>query len=354
MGGVISNDIHVSFVYDGSQLKVKLATYGEEAREKFIRMSARYGFDPYIFRVEVEVRASGKTAGMTDTYYYGEGKRFRSLKEIERFYKPNPIPSSDEEIESYLMSKYLSNFDSVIRYTINLCEPSVARSEIQPDIFPFIEGAHVVTHFDSKGHRRTMCIHPYNSGIKHYNRVGWQHAYACKCPMHITSSYWRRLSSKVLADRQNFLNSKNNTYIENVIGMTYDEYLIYMRDRFISTYEGILPEHELSLTPEQLLIESKYVIDEFLPRCYGKKFKNSRNDISIFLAKVFNFKNTQYLIRNKEHARTLGVDVNEHRYLINDCKNGTILPDVLENFEKIVPSDAAVAYFNDVVMKFGD
>ena len=174
MGRVISNDIHVSFVYDESQLKVNLATYGEEAREKFVRMSSRYGFDPYIFRVEVELRASGKTAGMTDTYYYGEGKRFRSLKEIERFYKPNPIPSSDEEIESYLMSRYLSNFDSVIRYTINLCEPSVARSEVQPDIFPFIEGAHVVTHFDSKGNLRTMCIHPYNSGIRHYNRVGWQ------------------------------------------------------------------------------------------------------------------------------------------------------------------------------------
>tara|TARA_A100001234_G_scaffold213913_1_gene216988 strand:- start:463 stop:981 length:519 start_codon:yes stop_codon:yes gene_type:complete len=172
--------------------------------------------------------------------------------------------------------------------------------------------------------------------------------------MHITSSYWRRLSSKVLADRQNFLKSQNNTYIENVIGMTYDEYLIYMRDRFVSTYDGILPEHELSLTPEQLLIESKYVIDEFLPRCYGKKFKNNRNDISIFLAKVFNFKNTQYLIRNKDHAVTLGVDVNEHRHLINDCKNGSILSAALENFEKIVPSEAAVAYFNDVVMKFGD
>ena len=77
MGRVISNDIHVSFVYDESQLKVNLATYGEEAREKFVRMSSRYGFDPYIFRVEVELRASGKTAGMTDTYYYGEGKRFR-------------------------------------------------------------------------------------------------------------------------------------------------------------------------------------------------------------------------------------------------------------------------------------
>jgi hypothetical protein len=137
------------------------------------------------------------------------------------------------------------------------------------------------------------------------------------------------------------------------VGMTYDEYLIYMRDKFVSTYDGILPEHELTLTPKQL-IESNYVIDEFLPRCYGKKFKNSRNDISIFLAKVFNFKNTQYLIRNKEHAKTLNVDVNEHRYLINDCKNGTILPGALENFEKIVPSDAAVAYFNEVVMKFGD
>ena len=298
------------------------------------------------------MRASGKTAGMTDTYYYGEGKRFRSLKEIERFYKPNPIPSSDEEIESYLMSRYLSNFDSVIRYTINLCQPSVARSEVQSDIFPFIEGAHVVTHIDSGGNRRTMCIHPYNSGIKHYNRVGWQHAYACRCPMHINSSYWRRLSSKVLSDRQNFLKSRNNTYLETVVGMTYDKYLIYMRDRFVSTYEGILPEHELSLTPEKL-IESKYVIDEFLPRCYGKKFKN-RNDISIFLAKVFNFKNTQYLIRNKDHAVTLGFDVNEHMHLINDCKNGSILSDALENFEKIVPSDAAVAYFNDVVMEFGD
>jgi len=206
MGRVISNDIHVSFVYDASQLKLKLTTYGEEAREKFIRMSAKYGFNPHVFRVEVEVRASGKTAGMTDTYYYREGKRFRSLKEIERFY--NPIPVSDEDIESYIMSRYFSNFDSVIRYTINLCEPSAARSGVQPDIFPFIEGAHVVTHFDSKGNRRTMCIHPCNSGIRHYGRVGWQHAYACRCPMHINSSYWRRLTSKVLSDRQNFLKYK--------------------------------------------------------------------------------------------------------------------------------------------------
>ena len=343
MGPIVTNNLHLSLDFGINEVKVKkLRTYGEEAQERFIRMSNRYGIDPRPFRIEVEVRVSGATAGMTDTYYYGEGKRFRSVQEILRF--------TDQDIEKRLTTES-PKINETIRIALDLCEPCVVKSEIQPDIFPFNDNLDVVTYIDSGGHSRRMCKNSYNANVKHYRRLGWDHTSECKCPHHRKFTYWRRLSSKVLGDRQTFIKTKNQEYIQTVIGMSYESYLKYLHEKYHCMFFGILPESEFHKTPHELL-DSDLVIDEFYPRCAGKGLTDP-NEIAVFLAKVFNHANTQYLLRNGTHARNLGVNPELNKMMVNNRKGGVICEEARLKFDMIVPTPEAVAYFKKVVDEFG-
>ena len=343
MGPIVTNDIHLSLDFGINEVKVKkLRTYGEEARERFIRVSNRYGIDPHLFRIEVEVRVSGATAGMTDTYYYGEGKRFRSVKEILRF--------TDQDIEKRLTSES-SKINETIKIALDLCEPFVVKSEIEPDIFPFNENLNVVTYIDSRGHSRRMCKNPYNTNVRHYKQLGWDHTSECKCPHHRKFTYWRRLSSKVHGDRQSFIKSKNEHYMQTVVGMSHDKYLEFLHERYRCMFSGLVPESEFQKTPLELF-DSDLVIDEFYPRCAGKGLTDP-SEIATFLAKVFNYANTQYLLRNGTHARKLGVAPEMNKMLVNNRKGGTICEEARRNFDMIVPAPEAVDYFRSVVEDFG-
>lgn len=343
MGPVVTNNLHLSLDFGINEVKVKkLKTYGEEARERFIQMSDKYGINPHPFRIEVEMRMSGATAGMTDTYYYSEGKRFRSVQEILRF--------TDQDIENRL-TVTSSKINETIKIALDLCEPCIVKSEIQPDIFPFHEKMNVVTYRDSGGHARRMCRHPHNANVKHYKQLGWDHTSECKCPYHREFTYWRRLSSKVHGDRQSFIKSRNDEYLRTVVGMSCEKYMEFLHQQYRRMFSGLVSESEFQKTPRDLF-ESALVIDEFYPRCAGKGLTDP-TEIATFFAKVFNHANTQYLLRNGTHARKLGVNPDLNKMLVNNRKGGVICEEARRNFDLIVPTPEAVAYFKKVVEEFG-
>lgn len=349
MGRCVTNDVHLLLDLK-NKVNVSLITYGEEAYERFVRLCDKYNIDPCKFRIEVEMRAKGGSVGNTDTYFYGEGRRFRSVKEIVRFYDPHPpITVSDEYIEKQILKKKL-DLDRIIRQTVELCEPSVVKLKAEPSIFPFFnEDRYTTGFYDSRGRYRSMCIHPYNKTTIRYGKIGWQHTSDCMCSIHRNKSYWRRLTSKALSIRTNSI-LNNEDFMETVVGMRSKAYLQYLSDGFIKNFSGILPEYELSQTPESLY--TKYVIDEYYPRCAGKGL-TSHLDIAHFLAKVFNYKNTQLLLKDGEQATLMGVP-KHNKILINGKKGGTICYDAYENFKTIIPSKNAIDYFYKFVIEFGD
>ena len=99
------------------------------------------------------------------------------------------------------------------------------------------------------------------------------------------------------------------------------------------------------------LERDKFVIDELYPRCEGK-FSKESYDIAYFLATVFNYKNTQLIIHNNNHARELGVDTERYKMLINGSKGGTVEESAKEKFSKIIPSDGAISYMLKFVHDF--
>jgi predicted DNA-binding WGR domain protein len=91
------------------------------------------------------------------------------------------------------------------------------------------------------------------------------------------------------------------------------------------------------------LIKAGFVIDEIYPRCMGKNLTDPR-DIAVFLAKVFDYRNTQLLLKNNERARYYNINTEEHEMLINSNKNGKVTESAKENFDKIIPNEEAVSY----------
>ena len=87
------------------------------------------------------------------------------------------------------------------------------------------------------------------------------------------------------------------------------------------------------------------------PRCEGQHIEDPY-EIAIFLAKVFNHKNTQLIIHNNVEARRHGVDPKKYGMLINGSKGGIVYAGTKENFDEIEPSREAVSYMLKFVHNF--
>jgi hypothetical protein len=135
-----------------------------------------------------------------------------------------------------------------------------------------------------------------------------------------------------------------------VVGLSFDEYREFLLIGFRKNFHGILPSYVLNMSYEEL-IKAGFVIDEIYPRCMGKNLTDPR-DVAYFLAKVFNYRNTQLILHNNVEARKHGVDVSKYKMLINNTKNGSVDVQSKENFDKIVPSEEAVSYMRRFVNDF--
>jgi hypothetical protein len=118
-------------------------------------------------------------------------------------------------------------------------------------------------------------------------------------------------------------------------------------------YNGILSEYELMRSVEDLSMCKLYTIDEWFPRCAGKRHVTEGKMVQArFFARVFSAQNTRFLVDKKSHAETLGLCIMTHKDLINNKKVGKILPEATLNFENIEPSHAAIEFWYDKIIRF--
>lgn len=197
---------------------------------------------------------------------------------------------------------------------------------------------------------RPLCRDPYNINNSQYGIPCSQHVPECMCPTHRAGSLWRKLTGCARVDRNNKMMKNDNEYMKHVIGMTLDEYHNYLVGDFQKNFNEILPYEMLIKNFEELRAE-KFVIDEIFPRCEGKHLVDT-HDIAIFLAKVFNYRNTQLLLHNNVEARKHGVDTRQFKMLINSSKNGSVCPDAENKFNQIEPSEEAISYMLEFVNGF--
>jgi hypothetical protein len=197
---------------------------------------------------------------------------------------------------------------------------------------------------------RPLCRDPYNINNSQYGIPCSQHVPECMCPTHRAGSLWRKLTGCARVDRNNKMMKNDNEYMKHVIGMTLDEYHNYLVGDFQKNFNEILPYEMLIKNFEELRAE-KFVIDEIFPRCEGKHLVDT-HDIAIFLAKVFNYRNTQLLLHNNVEARKHGVDTRQFKRLINSSKNGSVCPDAENKFNQIEPSEEAISYMLEFVNGF--
>ena len=208
----------------------------------------------------------------------------------------------------------------------------------------------MITKYHDGRSTRPLCRDLYNINNCQYDIPCSQHVPDCICPTHRAKSLWRKLTGSARIDRNNKMMKNDNEYMKHVIGMTLDEYHIYLVGDFQKNFIEILPYEMLIKNFEELRAE-KIVIDEIFPRCEGKHLVDP-HDTAIFLAKVFNYRNTQLLLHNNVEARKHGVDTKQFKMLINSSKNGSVSPDVENKFNQIEPSEEAISYMLEFVNRF--
>lgn len=206
---------------------------------------------------------------------------------------------------------------------------------------------------DDGGRHRTLCCHPFNAALCLYGKYQANHTSECGCPIHCEGTYWRRLSTHMLAVRMNALKYKKDDIVTKMTGMNSFEYLNLLTSRFRQMFDGILNDHELSRPVEDLSTCSFYAIDEWLPRCVGKRLANKESRTQAeFFAKVFSPSNTRFIINKKEHAELLGVCTKTHGDLINGVKIGKVSVDAELNFSRIEASEIAIQFWHAKILDF--
>ena len=206
----------------------------------------------------------------------------------------------------------------------------------------------ITRHHDGRS-SRPLCRDPYNEKHSKYDIPCSQHVCDCKCPYHRGKSFWRRLTGSARDDRDRQM-KKGEKYMKSIVGLSCEEYKGFLMDDFRVTFSGILPDQVLGKTYPELR-NDLFVIDEIFPRCEGKHLNNP-SEIALFLAKVFNYRNTQLIIHNNVEARKHGVDVKKYKRLINGTKIGIVYAGAKENFDKIEPDQEAVSYMLTFVKNF--
>ena len=374
----ITDQLHLTLEYvDPSQVRVTLSTCGEIEWTRFERTCKTTHINPYNFGVYVEERQRGKSSGETDRYFYiksdrclrdvvFEGERFyfthtykrlRSFPDILRLYR------STEQIVDECIGDLLQEFEvvkapnaakapgapkapKVVRYL----EVGELGEEIKNKISKCQHPNWTFSVCDKGGHHRTLCCHPFNENKKAYRVLGVTQRPDCMCPLHRQDTFWRRLTSHALHDRNTKIKG-DSFYVKTIVGLTsVQEYHRKLENDFRETFETLIDSSYIKKNYLELE-RDKFVIDELYPRCEGK-FSKESYDIAYFLATVFNYKNTQLIIHNNNHARELGVDTERYKMLINGSKGGTVEESAKEKFSKIIPSDGAISYMLNLVNTF--
>lgn len=356
----ITDRLHLTFEYvDPCQMRVTISTRGEIEWRRFERRCKNTHINPSNFDVYIEERQMGKSVGETDRYF--SIKPDRCLRDVvfkdEKFYfththkKLRSFPDilrlyrSTEQVVDECMGDLLKEFDAP---KVPKKMSSVVHRQ-EPPTSEVGYGVGIITRHRVGKNIRTLCRHPFNMKCSPYGIPCSQHIYACKCPVHRKKTFWRRLTGSLQADRNSKIN-KNGEYMKFVVGMTRDEYHKLLVSNFQKTFLEILPYDTLIKNFEELRAEN-FVIDEMYPRCKGQHIEDP-HDIAIFLAKVFNHKNTQLLIGDAANARDLGVDEKRYMMLINSSKNGLFYPDAENIFNRIEPSEGAISYMLEFVNRF--
>ena len=241
-----------------------------------------------------------------------------------------------------------SGWVSISYKGIMLCNYATKISE-KPGTPEVDSSTEIITrHHDGRSFR-PLCRDRYNEKHSQYGIPCSQHVPDCACPTHRAKTFWRRLTESARVDRNTQMN-KDGEYMKFVVGMTLDEYHCFLMDDFRKKFECILPDDVLSQTYSQLRNDS-FVIDELYPRCQGQHLVDP-HDMAVFLAKVFNYRNTQLLIHNNVEARKHGVDTERYKMLINGSKGGIVEYSAKENFDEIEPSEEAISYMMEFVNRF--
>lgn len=206
---------------------------------------------------------------------------------------------------------------------------------------------------DDGGRPRTLCCHPFNAALLKYGKYPAEHKSDCGCPLHKEDTYWRRLSSYLLTIRNNAIKHKKSSDIKKITGIDLHEYLSCLTSKFRKMYNGILSDYELMRSTEDLSMCKLYTIDEWFPRCAGKRhIVEGKLAQARFFARVFSVANTRLIVDKKSHAETLGLCIVTHKDIINNKKVGKILPEAALNFEHIEPSHAAISFWYDKIISF--
>jgi len=277
------------------------------------------GIDKDRIRIQIVMRKGGKHKGQSYALYHGEnGERYRSIKEITREEPPRrsdrPHHKPLEYWRNETLEKREKNFVIHIR--------------------------------DSKNKKRSLCLHPFNSARRLYEKYPAQHLSDCGCPLHRDDTYWRRLSSYVLSIRNSALKQGNDGYLRKITGMNCTEYKKHLHKKWLKTFSGILSKNTLTMGIEELFACNFYALDEWYPRCAGRpSVDDGLLAQARFFATAFSIENTQMLIDKKEHAEHLGVSKEKYPHLINGVKVGKVYPDAKDNFMKIKPSNDAVEFW---------
>jgi len=395
----ITDQLRLTLEYDDpSQVRVTLSTHGEIEWTRFERTCKNTHINPYNFNVYIEERQRGKSVGETDRYfsiksdrclrdvvfrgerfYFGDNlKRLRSFPDVLRLY------SSTEQIVDKFMGDLLLEFDApktpkavkspkapkapkspkalkipkapkalktpkapkVVRYL----EVGELGEEIKNKISKCQHPNWTFSVCDKGGHHRTLCCHPFNKNKKAYRVLCVTQRPDCMCPLHRQDTFWRRLTSHALHDRNTKIKG-DSFYVKTIVGLTsVQEYHRKLENDFRETFETLIDSSYINKNYLELE-RDKFVIDELYPRCEGK-FSKESYDIAYFLATVFNYKNTQLIIHNNNHARELGVDTERYKMLINGSKGGIVEYSAKENFDEIEPSHEAISYMLEFVNRF--
>lgn len=369
----ITQKLRLTLEYvDPFQVRVTFSTLGEIERLRFERKCENTCINPDNFDIYIEERQSGKSKGETDRYFSiksdrclrdvvfnGERyhfthshRRLRSFPDILKLYR------STEQIVDDCVDDMLRELGKPVaqkapkapkaqkaQKVVEFCKFIELKEEIEVDC-----GVDMITnHYDGRS-VRPLCRDSYNINNSQYGIPCSQHVPECMCPTHRAGSLWRKLTGRARVDRNNKMMKNDNEYMKHVIGMGLDEYHNYLVGDFQKNFIEILPYEMLNKNFEELRAE-KFVIDEIFPRCEGKHLVDTR-DIAIFLAKVFNYRNTQLLLHNNVEARKHGVDTKQFKMLINSSKNGSVCPGAENKFNQIEPSEEAISYMLEFVNRF--
>ena len=278
------------------------------------------GIDTNRLRIEIVMRKGGKHKGQSYALYHGEnGERYRSTKEIIRGREP---PRRTERRHHRPLEYW--------------------RNETLEDE----EANFVIKIKDNGGTHRKLCLHPFNSARRLYEKYAANHVSDCGCPLHRDDTYWRRLGTSCLSIRANALKQGNDEYLRKITGMSCQKYKSYIHGKWLKTFSGILSENDLNKDVEELFACRFYALDEWYPRCAGRpSVDDGLLAQARFLAAVFSAENTQMLINKKRDAEHLGVSKDKYPHLINGVKVGKVYPKAESNFKNIRASDEAVEFW---------